>query len=73
MSQRLGEQGRTIVSVLIGADGFPKQARIRQSSGYSRLDEAARQAVMGWRYVPGRRNGIAEAMEFEVPVNWVLN
>ncbi|WP_444813251.1 energy transducer TonB [Variovorax saccharolyticus] len=73
MSKRLGEQGKTIVRVLIGVDGLPKQASIRQSSGYERLDEAARTAVMGWRYVPGKRNGVVEPMEFNVPINWVLN
>lgn len=73
MSKRLGEQGKTIVRVLIGVDGLPKQASIRTSSGYERLDEAARTAVMSWRYVPGKRNGVVEPMEFNVPINWVLN
>jgi protein TonB len=73
MSKRLGEQGKTIVRVLIGVDGLPRSATIRQSSGYERLDEAARAAVMSWRYVPGKRNGVVEPMEFNVPVNWVLN
>jgi protein TonB len=73
MSKRLGEQGKTIVRVLIGTDGLPRQASIRQSSGYERLDEAARNAVMSWRYVPGKRNGAVEPMEFNVPINWVLN
>jgi len=73
MSKRLGEQGKTIVRVLIGTDGLPRQASIRQSSGYERLDEAARNAVMSWRYVPGKRNGVVEPMEFNVPINWVLN
>jgi protein TonB len=73
ISKRLGEQGKTVVRVLIGVDGLAKQASIRQSSGYERLDEAARQAVMGWRYVPGKRNGVVEPMEFDVPINWVLN
>ncbi len=73
MSKRLGEQGKTIVRVLIGIDGLPKSASIRQSSGYERLDEAARAAVMSWRYLPGKRNGVVEPMEFNVPINWVLN
>lgn len=73
MSKRLGEQGKTIVRVLIGVDGLPKQASIRTSSGYERLDEAARAAVMSWRFVPGKRNGVVEPMEFNVPINWVLN
>jgi len=73
MSKRFGEQGKAIVRVLIDVDGLPKQASIRQSSGYERLDEAAYQAVMSWRYVPGTRNGVVEPMEFDVPINWVLN
>jgi protein TonB len=73
MSKRLGEQGKTIVRVLIGVDGLPKSASIRESSGYERLDEAARTAVLSWRYVPGKRNGVVEPMEFNVPINWVLN
>jgi len=72
MSKRLGEQGKTVVRVLIGVDGMPKSASIRTSSGFERLDEAARVAVMSWRYVPGKRNGVAEPMEFNVPINWVL-
>jgi len=73
MSRRLGEQGKTIVRVLIGIDGLPKSASIRESSGSDRLDEAARTAVMSWRFVPGKRNGVVEPMEFNVPINWVLN
>jgi protein TonB len=73
ISRRLGEQGKTIVRVLIGVDGLPKQASVRTSSGYERLDEAARAAVMSWRYVPGKRNGVVEPMEFNVPINWILN
>ena len=73
MSKRLGEQGKTVVRVLIGVDGLPKQASIQQSSGFGRLDEAAQTAVMSWRYLPGKRNGVVEPMEFNVPINWVLN
>lgn len=73
MSKRLGEQGKSVVRVLIGVDGLPKQASIRTSSGYERLDQAAIAAVMSWRYVPGKRNGVVEQMEFNVPINWVLN
>ena len=72
ISRRLGEQGKTVVRVLIGVDGLPKRASIQTSSGYERLDEAARSAVMSWRFVPGKRDGVVEAMEFNVPINWVL-
>ena len=72
VSRRLNEQGKTTVRVLIGVDGQPQRAEIANSSGFSRLDEAAMATVMRWRYVPGKRGGVAEAMWFNVPINWVL-
>jgi len=36
------------------------------------LDQAALATVMKWRYVPGKRAGVAEAMWFNVPINFVL-
>ena len=72
MSKRLNEQGKTTVRVLIGVDGSPQRADIVQSSGFERLDQAAVTTVMRWRYVPGKRGGVAEAMWFNVPINWVL-
>lgn len=72
ISRRMNEQGSTVVRVLIGADGLPQRAEIAKSSGFSRLDDAAVNTVMRWRYVPGKRGGVAEAMSFNVPINWVL-
>jgi protein TonB len=72
MSKRLGEQGKVIVRVLIGIDGTAQQAEIRQSSGFDRLDQAALATTQRWRYVPGKRGGVAEAMWFNVPINFVL-
>ena len=72
LSKRLGEQGKVIVRVLIGADGTPKNAELRQSSGFERLDQAALNTVLKWRYVPGKRAGVAEDMWFNVPINFVL-
>lgn len=72
LSKRLGEQGKVVVRVLIGADGVPQKAEIRQSSGFDRLDQAALITVLKWRYVPGKRGGVAEEMWFNVPINFVL-
>ena len=72
LSKRLGEQGKVIVRVLIGADGTPQKAELRQSSGFERLDQAALATVLKWRYVPGKRGGVAEDMWFNVPINFVL-
>ncbi|WP_426144717.1 energy transducer TonB [Polaromonas sp. DSR2-3-2] len=72
LSKRLGEQGKVVVRVLIGADGTPQKAELRQSSGFERLDQAALTTVLKWRYVPGKRGGVAEDMWFNVPINFVL-
>lgn len=72
MSRRLGEQGKVIVRVFIGTDGAAHEATIRQSSGYERLDQVALATALKWRYVPGKRGGVPEAMWFNVPINFVL-
>ena len=72
ISRRLNEHGKTMVRVLIGIDGQPQRAEISKSSGFARLDEAALTTVMRWRFVPGKRGGVAETMWFNVPINWVL-
>ncbi len=73
LSQRMGEQGKVVIRVLIGKNGTALQADIQLSSGFERLDQAALRAVMSWRYVPGQRVGIAQDMWFNVPVNFSLN
>jgi protein TonB len=73
MSRRLGEEGTVVVKVLINTEGRAEKAEIRTSSGYRRLDETALETVLRWRYVPGKRNGVAEAMWFNVPIRFVLD
>ena len=73
MSRRLGESGRVVLRVLIGLDGRAKEVRIQRSSGFERLDQVALETARDrWRYVPGTRNGVPEAMWFNVPFNFVL-
>ena len=72
LSRKLGEQGKVVVRVLIGADGLPQKAEIQQSSGFERLDDTALNTVLRWRYVPGKRGGTAEAMWFNVPLTFSL-
>lgn len=72
LSSRLGETGKTVYKVWIGVDGKPQRAELVSSSGFARLDKAAYDTVMGWRYVPGQRGGVAELMAFNVPIHWEL-
>lgn len=73
MSRRMGEQGTVVLRVFINTEGRAEKAEIRSSSGYSRLDEAALATVQRWRYVPGKRAGVPEAMWFNVPIRFVLD
>lgn len=73
LSVRRGEQGQVVLNVLIGVDGKAQKAEIAQSSGFERLDAAALATVQRWRYVPGKRGGVPEAMWFKVPLAFVLD
>ncbi|MBI2312457.1 MAG: TonB family protein [Betaproteobacteria bacterium] len=55
LSRRLGEQGKVLLRVFVGADGRPQQVEIRTSSSSARLDRAAKEAVGQWRFVPARQ------------------
>ena len=72
MSKRLNEQGTVRLSVLIGVDGLAQKAEIRQSSGFDRLDKVALETVLKWRYLPGKRDGVPEAMWFVIPLVFSL-
>jgi protein TonB len=66
------EQGTVRLSVLVGADGRPKDVKIKTSSGFERLDRAAREAVLGWTFVPGKRAGVPEEMWYDLPMPFKL-
>ena len=72
LSKRRNEQGRVVVRVLIGADGAAQKADVKVSSGFERLDKSALETALTWRYVPGKRGGVAETMWVDVPINFVL-
>lgn len=72
LSKRLGEEGKVVVRAWIDTSGTATRAEIKSSSGYERLDQTALQTVLNWRYIPGQRAGVPEAMWFNIPLNFVL-
>lgn len=56
-SRRKKEQGTVVLRLLIGTDGRVAQISVAESSGFERLDQAALQAVRGWRWRPLTRDG----------------
>lgn len=72
-SRRMGESGVVRLRVQVSADGQTLQVEVKQSSGYPRLDQAAMEAVTGWRFIPARRGEMAVASWVLVPLNFALN
>lgn len=71
-SRRLGEEGKVVLRVRVGADGAALEVEIKQGSGFSRLDAAARAAVSQWRFVPARRGNEAVESWVAVPIQFNL-
>lgn len=73
ISKRLKEQGRVLLRVYVSADGAAIQVELRQSSGFERLDNVAIETVKRWKFVTGKRDGVAEAMWVVVPISFELS
>ena len=74
LSKRSGEAGVVMVAVYYSAAGHARRAEVLKSSGFERLDRAAREAVLASRVAPFRRAGVSEDTEFllKAPINFVL-
>jgi protein TonB len=66
------EQGTVILRVLVGVDGMPQAVEIEKTSGFARLDRAARDAVKGWSFHPAMHGGVAASAWALVPVTFNL-
>jgi len=73
LSRRLGEEGKVLLRVRVGADGHPVAVDVERSSKFERLDEAARRAVGSWRFVPARRGDEPVEGSVSVPVVFRLD
>jgi protein TonB len=68
LSRRRGEEGQVILRVRVLRDGRPDAVEVAESSSHPRLDEAAREAVRGWRFVPARRGETTVDSWLRVPI-----
>jgi protein TonB len=73
LSRRLKEQGTVYLQVLVLKNGKVGQLKLKQSSGFSRLDQAALNAVRGWTYQPAVKLGQPIDYWFVQPVVFNLN
>ena len=72
-SRRTGEEGTVLLRVLVKRDGLPLRVELDKSSGSSRLDVAARDAVWAWRFDPARQGTDPVESWIGVPVVFRLD
>jgi len=56
-AQVAGEQGDVLLDVYVTSGGHARKFRVNQSSGYPDLDNAAAEAVAGWKFLPAVSGG----------------
>lgn len=73
ISRRLEETGTVVLDFLIDVDGKVIDSKVAQSSGRTRLDEAARQALTLCNFKPGAVDGKPEKSWAQLRYTWTLN
>ncbi|MFM8692966.1 MAG: energy transducer TonB, partial [Limnohabitans sp.] len=71
-SRRLEEEGTVNLRFLIGVDGKVLQAEVVKSSGFRRLDEAARAGLAKCQFKPATLNGQPEQAWATMSYTWRL-
>jgi protein TonB len=69
-SNRRRERGTVMLRVLVDATGHPQEIQIERSSGYTRLDTAAREAVQNALFRPYEVNGTAQPAQVLIPIEF---
>ena len=72
LSKRMGEQGKVVLRILVGENGKPDQVLVQTSSGFTRLDEAGRQAGLRAVFKPHLENGHPVPVYVILPLNFQL-
>ena len=72
-SRKLREEGVVLLKVSVTPEGRAANVQLQRSSGFSRLDQAALNAVRRWEFNPARVGLTAVACAVEVPVRFGLN
>ncbi|OAI64034.1 energy transducer TonB, partial [Ralstonia solanacearum] len=73
MSQKMGEEGRTLVKITIGPEGDVVNAVVATPSGSARLDRAALDAARSLHCSPYKQNGRAMTVVANKPFVFKLD
>ena len=72
ISARRGEQGAAIVQLRVDETGRVAEAKVARSSGSSRLDQAALDAIRKWKFAPMARGSAPGGAWGETELRFVL-
>lgn len=71
-SEEKGEEGTVVLRFLVGADGSVQSSQLLSSSGFERLDSAAKEAFMKCKFTPGTIDGVSVSSWVRQPFTWRL-
>lgn len=71
-ARRFGEEGKVVLRVHVTPEGRAGEIELKTPSGHARLDNAAREAVAQWRFVPARQGDDPVAAWVLVPIIFSL-
>jgi protein TonB len=71
-SKRLEEEGTVTLKFLVGADGKVLESAVEKSSGFRRLDEAARAGLSKCQFRPGTVDGKPQQSWASMKYTWRL-
>ncbi|OYQ75692.1 energy transducer TonB [Wohlfahrtiimonas sp. G9077] len=72
ISRRRGEQGRVVVRIFVNEKGALVNKKVVQSSGFSRLDRCALDAITDLKVKPAIKGGKAASSHFDQPIEFRL-
>jgi len=73
VSKRLEESGVVVLQFLIGTDGSVLDSKVDSTSGYPRLDDAARSALSLCHFKPGAVDGKPEQSWAKIRYTWKID
>lgn len=67
---RRGIEGTVLVSAQVFDDGRCNRVKLKESSGYRLLDEAALSAVESWQFIPARKGDMNIVAWVDIPIDF---
>lgn len=72
LSRKRKEQGTVWLFLLVSKDGLVTELKLKKTSGFDRLDQAALQAVKKWKFQPALKQGQPIDYWYELPLKFSL-